>query len=261
MTRSIASIIFGLLVALPLVAQDDEIDDLTFEEVELQDEDVPYFAVGLGPVLSLSFANVTDLNARNAPLGIPEFGTTAVQWGAELFTAIGVVPDVRLGFSYVSGTSRAVSGNTMLLMANGDSVAGKNSAEYNLRNLGIHADYAFVPVKGLAILPGIGLGFGSQTLSTFKSANSRTWDDYTNFASDPDQYSELSRQTVNFLPRLSIEYAFTPFVAIRGQASYTLQMSDGDWRGNRTANVTGVPSSVSMTAFNAQVGLFLGLFN
>ena len=155
-----------------------------------------------------------------------------------------------------------MSEDLLLEITPGDSITGKRSAEYNLRTIGIHVDYALVPTKGLAILPGVGIGFGTQTYSTFQSANNRAWSDYEGvYAPAPDQFSEISRQTLNLLPRLNIEYAFTPFIAIRGQASYTLQLSGNDWTGNRIATVTGVPESVSFDAFNAQVGIFLGLFN
>ena len=97
MKRSIAALLLGLFLVFPVVAQDDEIDDLSFDEVELQDEDVPYFAVGLGAVVNFSFPDVTDLNARNKALGIPELNSPSVQWGAELFSAIGFVPNFRVG--------------------------------------------------------------------------------------------------------------------------------------------------------------------
>ena len=49
----------------------------------------------------------------------------------------------------------------------------------------------------------------------------RKWDDYddtTGISTSPDAYAELSRAILYIVPRLNIEYAFTPFVAVRAQA-------------------------------------------
>ena len=159
MVRSIATFLILAMMATPMLAQDDRLDDLSFDEEPLQDEAVPYFAVGLGPVLNVAFPNVDALNTKAADMGLDEMSTPVIQWGAEIFTAIGLIPNVRAGFSWVSGTSRNSKDNVDL----GQGASGTRSMEYNLSNRTIHVDYAIVPAKGLAILPGVGLGFGTQT--------------------------------------------------------------------------------------------------
>ncbi len=257
--RIVAPLLIAFLIALPLSAQDDQLDDLNFDEVELPEEDVPYFAIGLGPVLNIAFPSLDVLNVRAEGLKIPELTTPVIQWGGEIFTAIGFIDNVRLGFSWVSGSAASLS-ETMELAPG---VQGNRGMEYELSSQTIHIDYALVPAKGLAIIPGLGLAFGSQNIVTYQAVTDREWSEYEDEVINvsPDSFNELDRSTLNLLPRLNIEYAFTPFIAIRGQVAYTWQFSASDWKSNRETTVSGVPSDLSMNAFSTQIGLFVGLFN
>ena len=255
MLRSISTLIAIALLTVPVLAQDDRLDDLSFDEAPLQEESVPYFAVGLGPVLNVAFPNLDDLNTRAEGMGLDDMSSPVLQWGAEIFTAVGIVPNLRVGFSWISGTSRTSMSNIDIDNAG---TMGSRSMEYNLSNRTIHVDYAVVPVKGFAILPGVGFGFGTQTLSTFQGVADRTWE---NYGEAPDMFSELERSTLSLQPRLNFEYAFTPFIALRAAAVYNWQFSANDWKGNRTAVVSGVPDNLNQSIFSAQVGLFIGLFN
>lgn len=241
--------------ALPLWAQDNRLDDLDFEEVPVSEEVVPYFAIGAGPAFTFSFLPMDDINARAADLGMGKFSSPMILYGAEVFSAIGFIPNVRAGFSWMSGLDKqsvSVAGTTPSV---------ERTMEHAVSMSAIHADYAFVVAKGLIIAPGIGLGWGTQGITAYQSQSARNWSDYDSINVAPDMYSEVSRSVLYFPARLNIEYAVTPFIAVRAQAGYALQFSEGDWKGNRTAVVSGVPSGVSLNAFSAQVGLFVGLFN
>ena len=128
----------------------------------------------------------------------------------------------------------------------------------NVSNRTIHVDYAIVPAKGLAILPGVGFGFGTHTLAVFQSEPEATWE---NWGGGSNSFAELERSTLMLVPRLNVEYAFTPFIAVRAAAIYNWQFSANDWTGNRVATVSGVPDDLNMSVFSAQIGLFVGLFN
>jgi hypothetical protein len=255
MVRMVALLTAALMVTIAARAQDDRLDELDFDEVQLEEETVPYFAVGLGPVLNLSFTNMDELNARARRLGLTEdMQSPMVQWGVEVFSAIGFLQNVRVGFTWYNGKSQSSgvidTSNDLRL-----------TQDYHVSSSTIVADYAFVLAKGLAVIPGVGLGWSYQTLSTFQGIPNRTWTDYDSISTAPDAFSQLERNVLHLLPRLNVEYSFTPFLAIRGQASYMLQFTGGDWKGNRTSTVTGVPDGISVSAFSAQVGLFVGLFN
>ncbi len=241
-----------------LQAQDDRLDDLSFDEAPLKDEVIPYFAIGVGPVFNFAFADLKEVNARGAQLGLGEIKSPVFQIGAELFTAIGLISNVRLGFSWVSGSSTTSADVSV------NNVAVNRTLLYGISSRTVHIDYAWVPVKSLAILPGVGLGWGDQRLETYQSQKQLNWADLadsTNFAPSPNAYTALKQSTLYVLPRLNIEYAVTPFLNLRANASYTVQVSQGDWKANNYATVADVPSSISVSGLNLQFGVFVGLFN
>jgi len=258
MKRSLAALFAFSMMTTVLVAQDDKLDDLTFEEMPLKDESVPYFAVGVGPTLSFFMPNYDDVNALGTSLGIGTISGPIAQWGGEIFTAIGVVPNMRVGFSWVTGNNSA-SKDTAL---QSESTPVTRSMKYSVSMRTLKLDYAIVPFKSFAIIPGVGVGFGTLTLETYQSAKNRTWPDYGTIpATSPDSYTILERSVIYAAPKLDLEYAVTPFLNLRVNASYALQLGGGDWTGNRTAVVSDVPSGIKLQGFSAQFGVFIGLFN
>ncbi len=259
MNQSLLAALLCLALAVPAFAQDDRLDELTFDEgVSLKDESLPYFAIGVGPVVSFSFPNMDALNVRATELGLSELKTPFIQAGVELFTAIGIIPNVRIGFSWITGSASSEA----RMAAGADTV--NRTMEYSVGSRTVHADYAWVPVRSLSIIPGAGFCWSTQTIATYQATSSAAWADLTNpstLAPSPTAFSEMRRSALAVVPRLNIEYAIAPWVALRAQAAYTLQVAGSDWQLDRTVNVAGVPENIKISAFSAQLGLFVGLFN
>lgn len=259
MNQSLLAALLCLALTVSAVAQDDRLDELTFDEgVSLKDEALPYFAIGVGPVVTLSFPDLDAINTRAGQLGLSEMKTPFVQAGVELFTAIGIVPNVRVGFSWITGS---VSSEARI--ATGSDTVNR-TMEYSIGSRAVYADYAWVPVRGFSIVPGVGFCWATQTIATFQAPADVAWDRLTDpntLAPSPTAFSEMRRSALAIVPRLNIEYAIAPWVAVRAQAAYTLQVSGSDWELNRTVNVTNVPEAIKITALSGQLGLFIGLFN
>lgn len=260
MNHSLLAALLCLVLAMPALAQDDRLDELSFDEgVSLKDEALPYFAIGVGPVVSFSFQNVDALNVRAGELGLTELKTPLIQYGVEIFTAIGIVPNLRVGFSWITG-STASEGR---MGVGTDTVT--RTMDYSVGSRMVFADYAWVPFKGFSVLPGLGLCWATQTIATYQAPSSVAWDDLpddpSRLAPSPTAFTELQRGAIAVVPRLNIEYAVAPWVAVRGQVAYTVQVSNGDWQIDRTGSVTGVPEDIKISALSAQLGLFIGLFN
>jgi hypothetical protein len=261
MVRSFVAAIASLCILTPALAQDDRLDELSFDEEQLKEEVVPYFAIGVGPVFNFALPSTTDVNARAAALGLSDMKAPLIQVGAEIFAAIGVLPNVRLGFSWVSGS---LSSSSDGLTIGTSSVSVKRTITYGITSRAFHLDYAIVPMKSLAILPGVGLGWGEQSIETYQSVSNLSWTDLTNdeaFAPAPNAFTRLQQNTLYVLPRLNIEYAVTPFLNLRAQAAYTLLLSGSDWIANNNATVSNVPSGISVNGLSFQVGILVGLFN
>lgn len=258
MFRTLMTATVALLIALPTQAQDDRLDEITFDEVALKEEQSPYFAVGVGPAVNFMFPSLDDINDHATGFGLGEFKAPVVISGADIFTAIGIIDNVRAGFFWIGGGSETTKQFTV------SNVNVERTMTYSIFLRGVYFDYAFVPVKGLAILPGVGLGWGSQEIELYQAPTSRTWDDFdgpNDIVTSPDAYSLLERNFLHVSPHLNIEYAFTPYLNIRAAAAYNLQVSSGDWMGTKTSTVSGVPDGISINSFSAQIGLFVGLFN
>lgn len=258
MVRSFVAAFASLCILTPALAQDDRLDELSFDEEQLKEEVVPYFAIGVGPVFNFALPSTTDVNARAAALGLSDMKTPMVQVGAEIFAAIGVVPNVRLGFSWVAGTSTASKDLTV------GATSVKRTMNYSITSRAFHLDYAITPMKSLSILPGVGFGWGEQSIETYQSESNVSWTDLTNdatFAPAPNAFTRVQQGTLSILPRVNLEYAVTPFLNLRAQAAYNLQISGSDWIANNNATVSNVPSGISVSGLSFQVGVLVGLFN
>lgn len=260
MHRFLAIALLISVLATPMVAQDDQLDNLDFEQMQLTEEAIPYFAVGVGLTGTFGWYDMAAVNDRATQLQLPGIEAPMFQLGGDIFTAIGVVRNVRLGFSWITGVSKS---NAQVTLPN-DAVVQRH-LDYTNSLFNLYADYAFVPAKSLAILPGAAFGWGTQAIETYQSVEERTWNDYVDpngrLNTAPDDYSKLQHSVLVVTPRVNIEYGITPFLMVRAQAAYQVQVSSGNWKGNNHATVTGVPDGINVNGFSAQIGLFVGLFN
>ena len=259
MIRLLLCLAVTCFVALPMVAQDERLEDLNFDEEPIKEESAPYFAVGVGTVANFTFLNVDDVNLRSSALGLDNLSSPMIQAGVELFTAVGLVENLRVGFSWVTGSLSTTKDITDTLQTNSSSF--NRTLEYSVGSRAVFIDYAIVPAKSLAILPGVGFGWSTQTISTYQAPANEVYNVNGGINTPSAEFSELSRSVLSVIPRINIEYAVSPFLNLRLNAAYTVQFSSGDWQGNRTSTVTGVPDAINVNGLNAQLGLFLGLFN
>jgi hypothetical protein len=232
-------------------AQDNRLDELSFDEEPLPEETVAYSSIGIGPVFSLFTPDMSDLNRRATLLGLDEMSSPFFLAGAEFFTAIGVFPNFRLGFSWQSGSV----GSKKDFVSTGGGLT--KSLEYSVSIRSLHIDYAIVPAAKLAIIPGVGFAWGYSTITSSTVSGSYDW------ASDTSLTSQvfLEQSSLSILPRLSVEYSVTPFLNLRAQAGYAVPFSTSDWTANTNGTALNVPTSISVQGLSAQIGIFVGLFN
>jgi len=235
-----------------VTAQDDRLNELNFDEEPLPEETVAYSAIGIGPSINLFMPNVDDINALAQRQGLDNMESPLILAGAEFFTAIGVIPNARVGFSWLTGSV----GSTKSIPGPGGT-ATTLSIEYAISTRALHVEYAIVPASKLAILPGLGFVWGYSTITS--SANSGTYD--WNSAANTTSRQVLEQSSLCLMPRLSIEYAVTPYLDIRLQAAYAAQISASDWTANTNSPAINVPASIGVNGLNAQLGIFVGLFN
>jgi hypothetical protein len=262
-----------LTFAFPMFAQDDNFEDYQFDDSTALDEaKQPYFALALGGTASFLFANYDDINAQGLPSNLHwdnfygedvTFSGPTMMWGFDVFTALSpLLNNTRLGISYKAG-SQEISQSIVMPDTPLNDILDFNvyrSLEVNMA--GLHIDYAFVPIKSLAIVGGMGLHLGNMYIEQARSLPTVHWNDtgITTGNSDRMHYSFIGVE-----PQVSVEYALTGFLMLRLHGSYIVSFDnpfvDHAWTINGNNELTSVPSSVSPNGFNVGIGLYLGLFN
>lgn len=240
------------LLASSAMAQDDKLNQFSFEDVPTEEAKPPYFAVSGGFISTWLFSNVTDLNILTNSIVGANYNAPFVLLGGEAFAAIGIIPNVRVGLMSIGGT------NTLQSVSAGGQPT--RQTEYTINMFGGSIDYAWTPFKGFSLIPGVRGGTGAINYEI--SQNSSTTQTYPLFpiASTANSMRRMRANMVFVMPNLNIEYAFTLVSMVRLNVGYNLSFMQ-DWRADNVSTITGVPASINATGLTAQVGLFVGLFN
>lgn len=243
-----ASILFCTCFAVGAFAQDDKLNQFSFEDVPTEDVRPPYFAVSGGFTTTWLFTNLTDVNAFASGIVGNSYSTPLLMFGGEGFFAIGFIPNVRVGI--IGATSFNALQNE----------ARTRRIEYSLSQTGLAVDYAITPLKGFSIIPGVVGGLGLTNFEITQASGNQTFQQITPTTTAANYMRRLRSNYTFVQPRLNLEYAFTSFSMIRVNAGYNLSFM-GDWQADNVTTVTGVPAGINATGLTVQVGLFVGLFN
>jgi hypothetical protein len=267
MTPTLRSLVLiGLATVLPwlgaasTMAQDQRLDELQFDEEQITDEVPPYFAVGVGVLANVSFVQVSDVNARAGALQLDDISSPLLQGGFEVIVPLPFLSNLRGGFAWLSGTARSEKTIAVNNAPEQNAIDVTRTLEYSIGSSTAYVDYVLSPAKHVYIQPGLGFSWTTQTMTAYQGVGTVPYVVGGPISQDPAQFGELQRNVLALVPRLNIEFAATPFLNLRLNASYNLQISEGDWMMNRTSTVSGVPTTISTNAFQVQLGLFVGLF-
>jgi len=97
------------------------------------------------------------------------FSGPLIGWSFNLFSALSpLLNNARVGFSYQSG-SQSKEYNPPLTTQ--DAISINFYRNINVSLTGVHFDYAFVPFKSLAVLPGLGVKFGNMSLEQYRTTD------------------------------------------------------------------------------------------
>ena len=253
-------VVFGAMIlcsGVTLRAQDDKLDKLSFEDSPLLDEKPPYFAVGGGFLGTFLFTNFDELNKSATAFGVGEFKSPIFLTGAQGFTAIGVIPNIRLGVLSVGGkaTLQKVVDDPRLPPF---SVKLTRTMEYSTSLTGFTIDYAIQPFKHFAVIPGVMFGLGTVAVERSQTTSTRNFTD--TLPSTDNYFQRLDASITVLQPNLNIEYAITQFSMFRVNVGYMMSFL-GDWKADRQTVVTGVPDKINSSGLTFQFGIFVGLFN
>lgn len=268
MKLRILLIIFALLIVKNANAQDEQLDSLDFEEQnyeQFEDETKSgYMVFGGGFVMNLLNLNFDEINnlikKNNFNPKNEEFSFDApfYQFGAQGIVAIGLIPNIRIGVIGVSGSKSPT--RPIIFDTNGITI--ERNIRYEAGFTGINVDYAFVPFKGFAIVPGMALGYGEISLTSTQTQRNFAWNDLKPISSPYNYKYEISTDYWQFSPMLNFEYAPTILSLFRVSIGYSMTLAR-DWylNGNTESKVIDVPDKFNADGLTLQFGIMLGLFN
>ena len=248
-----------------LIAQDDRLDELTFEETVIQEEKVPYFGVGGGFMVSLFSPNITDVNTQITTAGFSELSTPITMTGALGVATIGIFPNVRISIANLGGSASTAD---KIFLVNAKNYV--RSVTLSNAYTGFGFDYAFSLAKSLYLLPGITGGWGSMQINTTQYAEgaNSTNSGIGGTPADPNVFNHtLNNDYFMINPGVSVEFAPAllgndkpRIVTVRGYVGYALSFM-GDWKENGKSIVNNVPSGIEASGLAFQIGFMIGLFN
>jgi len=248
-----------------LKAQDDRLDELTFEETVIQEEKVPYFGVGGGFVVSLFSPDLNDVNTQLSAAGLSELSTPLTMTGALGVATIGILPNVRISIANLGGS---ISTSEKEFIVNQQQYV--RSASLSNAYTGFGFDYAFSLAKSLYLIPGVSGGWGTMEINTTQYAKGIETSNNAigGSPSDVNVFNHSLRNEYFMVnPGLSVEFAPAllgsdkpRIVTVRAHAGYALSFM-GDWKENGKSIVNNVPSSIEASGLAIQLGFMIGLFN
>lgn len=240
--------ILGLALSFSAKAQDDRIDELDFEEIPIVEQRADYFSIGAGYLGDFRFINFDEINKKLEEFSLPGFSGNMYISGAHGFAGIGIIPNLRLGFMGISGSSNI----------NQDDAQYKSGSNLFLDVTAFSIDYGIVLFSHFAVLPGVKVGWSSLRQEIYKSDKERDWAN-TNYSAN--NYFHTFEGSFFFAqPTLELEYALTPFIMARLSGGYSFSFSPS-WDYNSYATLKNVPETINTSGLGLQFGIFVGLFN
>lgn len=232
--------------------QDDRLDELPFDEEPLEETTKNYFAIGGGPTLSFVFLNFDDMNKFITTKDLvtdKKLEGPLIMTGGTGFTGVPWVPNLRVGVSGMAGTS-----SVEYLVG-----TAKKQVDYTVSSFGLNFDYGFVLTKSLALLPGVGVNFGSTTIEYINNGQDLPWENPNTLVNS--YIARMNNDYIMLQPSLNLEWAALDYLAIRFGGGFSYQVNASEWTLNKNDKVTGAPDGLKLSAPYAQIGILVGLFN
>ncbi len=255
----VVAIVMGALLWTAARAQDEAIEDFSFEDLPEAEVGSFYEVLGVGVIGTAQFLDVTavqDLVAQLFPKTQPTFDAPLYCTGVYVMESFFPGAKFRFGFLYASG-SKTIEGTELLAL---DSVAVKRRLSYAVSYNALTVDYAVVPVPRLALVGGVQLGWGSVQLEAAQSTMQRDFQQEFQFERNAtNRMTSLSALHFFAAPQLAVEWSPAPTALLRVAGTYHFSWV-GKWKVDNIQAIENVPETLHSGGPGLQIGLFIGLF-
>ncbi len=250
---------FIFLINSSIYSQESNIDEFNYEVEEVKTESQSYFSIGAAYTANFNFINFDDVNLINKKFGFDDFKSPMFSNGFEIKTGTVLFKNFNVGFFSYSGLIQKNTDTSI------NSTNYKRTSNFSAENLGFLLEYSFVPLKSLAISPGVQIGFGKIGVEYSQSPENVNYSELQSQPTTNSFYNSFEKSFLNIEPKLSIEYAVTTFLMFRVTTSYNISIdnpvSGGNWTYNGASEITNMPEKINLQNFNLQLGIFVGLMN
>ncbi|MFN3196104.1 MAG: hypothetical protein ACE364_09160 [Chlorobiota bacterium] len=257
--KKILILIAVLMAPLFMVAQDDEIDELPFDNEPLRDEGRAYFVLAGGLTFDWLMIDEDQLSQFTsiAPEELQLSGPIQLI-GGQGVTGIPWVKNLRVGvFGYGGSIESEVLETPGTDLQFNEPITIGTQTNLTASMFGFSLHYGYVPFEHFAILGGVNAGWGDVTFETYRG-------NITNERPMANVSSETQRYEKNFffaMPNIQFEYALANFIILRADASYNLTFAqDEKWTYNTLGESSIVPD-FDLSGLKVGFGVMIGLVN
>jgi hypothetical protein len=241
-------LILTIIFSLNLLAQDENLDKLPYDDAPPGVEEEEYFALGAGYGLAFNFVNIDNVNSFASNYIAEEFPSPIVLNGGMMFFSLPWAGS-RISIWSLSGVSE---------VKNDTSFASLSSSYF-----GLGYEYGYVITKTLALVGGINVSWSSNEFQLSNLlADEIIWDGME----VKSQILIIKKENNTFFPNLlspnlGVEWAITDFLMFRLNAAYNYSFEKDEWTVNNIETRTDVFKNVDNDGLVVSAGLFIGLFN
>jgi hypothetical protein len=221
--------------------------------IEINEQGIrPYFGFGGGFIGTFVAWNTSPVNSISrdyfqADVPYPSF---LYMSGAHGILSTGIIDNLRIGIDGRFGSAR----RTHIL-----SPTQERAISTDISMTSLTLDYMFIPLKGLAIAVGTGIGFGSQIVE-FSSYTPSAFS-FPGIVAGATTSFRMQTSDILLQPMVNCEYLLTSFSMLRLGVGYTAPLL-GSWTASGSGlPITDMPAMTSGQGLSIQFGVFIGLFN
>jgi hypothetical protein len=259
----LAALLLFLLGFVSVVSAQPPSDEFDFDEIPLDEGELPYIGVGGGYTLFLPLMNYDPLNAFSRNLGMGDFSGQLLMHGGGGWTVIGLIPNLRFGVYGAGGSKKITQGVAI------SGVDYDRTIRFDAGFTAAHIDYAIPIFRSFSAVPGVMIGSGNNTLKVVQTQ--RTGATMDNFfggfvGGSDNRQATMTRSFLFLYPAVNLEYALTQFAMIRvgGGYQYSYFGSSSAWTDTEGIEIaegtTILANDIKSDGPMLNVGLFLGLF-
>lgn len=241
-----------------IMSDDELLSGFDYEPTEEEDATRSYNILGLGWRFGATYhENKVLSDYMQSQFQMDEIAMPIIMNGFSAKVALTPTRKFSFGVQYLTGSKKYEKATLNAPLQDYSRIL-----KYYTSQLNLSVEYAIVPFKNFAILPGVGFGLTKLELNYSQIKSDYNYDEAF-IAKDYDPNTKLYKLDGNFFsvdPRLTLQYKLGNNFMLDLSGSYAIPFSPS-WEFNNYSKLNGVPSELKPQGWNFSLGLYLGIFD